>query len=75
MPYRIVSDKYRGFEVQHHSGDGYWKQCNCWPNGSGINTLSSEFRAKLYIALRKSETNLHISSGYIENVANKFKLP
>lgn len=74
MPYRIVSDKYRGFEVQYHSGNGYWKQCSTH-HDSGINTLSSEFRAKLFIVLRKSEANLHISSKYIETVANKFKLP
>ena len=75
MPYRVVTDRSLGFEVQYHSGNGNWRQCHQVPDGSGVNTLSSEFRAELYIVLRKSEANRNVGSDYVERKADAYGLP
>lgn len=75
MPYQIVTDEFRGFEVQYHSGNGHWKQCGQGAENIGINTFTSEFRANIYIALRKSGATAYVTSQYIETAANKLGLP
>lgn len=70
IKYRVVSDTFRGFEVQFNRGDG-WVQCGL---KNGVNTLSSELRASIYIALRMSGIN-NVNSDQLENMADKLNIP